>query len=650
MRPGAARPFSLSCYTVALMQLERAKAWIDGPTRPWIWIIAATVSALLFGYLTCWVVFEYDVFWQIRAGAEILSGSGVQRVDRWSYTVNGQSWFNFQWLATVVDYLAFRLGRGYGALSWLRALLVGGWVFAIVQLIRRGAGDHRMGLLLAPVLVPWIYVACSFRLQMRPDLFAACCNAGLVTLWASDASTRSKRIVSLGLLLAWTNFHSGTYPFGLLFFCLAVFFDRDLEPYWKKCLWMAAGTVVWLATPLGWHFVHPFFGTLLSHDWSAFGNPDNQPFDFSLLESRRGGYSLQLWVAYSALALICVVGSPQRTSLLPGIYQNRGFVLAMGSLLTVAVFWRIRAIHYQMLFLVPVVTASIRSFVVSTTNRARGVIATMALGATVVLWSVVLPGQVRSVSKPLGAHVYDQMIPVQSVAFLKANRPQGHLLGDYQFGGYLIGELPEYPVALDGREVPFREFIAKWREAGTQPESNAAFLRHYDVNALILNPPSMIFDPMRGFGDTHIVLYPPQEWAQVFFDNASVVYLRRIPQNQAIIEKHEYKSLRRGLPANFGASYAGIPDVGRAMFEVEIDRCLAENPRCVYCLVAKSAFHRLHNDANAALTLLTQALVNDPSSVDALIEISGAYESLGRLREAADAKRRFQELAGVPES
>ena len=59
-------------------QLPSSHTWLVAPARPWMWRGLGVALGLCFGYLSHWVIFEYDVFWQVRAGAEILAGNGVQ--------------------------------------------------------------------------------------------------------------------------------------------------------------------------------------------------------------------------------------------------------------------------------------------------------------------------------------------------------------------------------------------------------------------------------------------------------------------------------------------------------------------------------------------------------------------------------------------
>ncbi|HTT70577.1 MAG TPA: hypothetical protein VMG32_05090 [Anaeromyxobacteraceae bacterium] len=622
------------------------EGWLGRPAEPALFAALAVAFALFFGLITRWVVFEYDLFWHVRAAAEILSGAPVQRVDAWSFTARGRPWFNFQWLSTVVDALVYRAAQGrYAVFSDLRAVLVGLWILALVGFVRRGSGEGPVAFALAILLVPWAYLACAFRLQMRPDLYAFACYALLLLSSLSRWRPAVKRAAGLAILLAWANFHSGTILFGLLFFAAAVALDPEAprERFAVKAVFVAGAVATWFLTPIGWHVIG-VVRTALTYDYALTGNPDLRPFDLSLLEYRNGGFSLLLWAAYTLLSVACTFLARRRP--LPGPYRRFGFVVLVGAALTALALKNVRALPYQMVFLLPVVAAGLSELRARASRRrwARRATRLAWAAAVVSILGLALPDQVRYVAKPLGAEVYDVEIPVESTAFLKAHRPAGQLLNAYRFGGYLVGELPEYPVAIDGRDFPFFAFRREMRASMASPESFAAFLRRRQVNTVLETFPGMTYQPGQGFSDTHALLYPKSEWAQVFFDNVSVVYLRRIPQNAALIEQFEYRSLRRGLPANFGAEFRGLDAATRASFESEIDRCLRENPRCAYCLVGKAAFEQARGDHAAALERLRRALDIDRLNAAALLELAAVQDSLHRPEEAARARRRFEHV------
>ena len=84
--------------------------------------LAVAILAAL-GAATGWQLWEQDVFWQSRAGGEILAGQGIQTIDTWSLTANGRPWLNTQWLATVLIHLVH---AGYGITGLIGLRIVGG--------------------------------------------------------------------------------------------------------------------------------------------------------------------------------------------------------------------------------------------------------------------------------------------------------------------------------------------------------------------------------------------------------------------------------------------------------------------------------------------------------------------------------------------
>jgi hypothetical protein len=235
-------------------------------------------------------------------------------------------------------------------------------------------------------------------------------------------------------------------------------------------------------------------------------------------------------------------------------------------------------------------------------------------------------------------------LPVASVEFLRRVHPSKNLLNAYPFGGYVVQMLRDLPVSLDGREHPFEAFRDEMRRAEQSPAAYAAFLREHDINTVLTTIPKTAYDPRFGFVDGRERLLPSSEWAEVFFDDVSVVYLRRTPDHASVIAEHEHRFLRRGLPAGFGATGTNLPAEVRAAFEAEIDRCLREVPDNTYCLVCKAAYAQARQELDGALSLLEHAERINPRSPETLVTLAGLYKQLGDTRGEARARARFNHL------
>ncbi|MBI3893316.1 MAG: hypothetical protein HY303_17495, partial [Candidatus Wallbacteria bacterium] len=82
------------------------------------------------------------------------------------------------------------------------------------------------------------------------------------------------------------------------------------------------------------------------------------------------------------------------------------------------------------------------------------------------LAAAVLLGSVRTLAGP--PRIAPMRFPSEAVDWLRRERPAGRLFNDYDFGGYLMFNLPEYPVFVDGRvdvyskHGAFADFLSVW--------------------------------------------------------------------------------------------------------------------------------------------------------------------------------------------
>ncbi len=588
------------------------------------------------GALTTWKVFEADLFWLARAGNEILAGHAVQTVDSWSYTAKGTTWLNFQWLSTVTFGLLSRAADGYRAFPLARGMLVAAWAALLLRLCARGgdpASRPRLGKSLAlAVLAPWAYLCCVFRLQMRPDLFGALCFVSLLTVLGTSMPARRVRAFAVALLVLWANFHSGTSPIGVFVFAAYVLLEP--APLGERGLWCLAAGASWFATPLGWRVLEVFGGNVVNYDATASGNPDFQPFRWALLNYHNGGWSLVCWfVLVVAFVPLYLRAKPED---LPRPYRNRLWVLGVGAVLTGLTFSKIRAIHYDVAFLLPALGGALAGIF------SRWPLA--AAPAVAALWLGLLPDQTLTLGRPLGLGVNELEVPVRMVELLRGFHAHGHLLNSYEFGGYVVGALPELPDAIDGRELPFLSFRVEWEQSRTDVARHAAFLRNWDVNVVLERTPSPR-PGQQGLMDPSRALYPRAEWALVGFDDCSVVYARRIPEHEAWIREREYYFIERAMPANFAANSPGLPDSLRDGTRAELERCLREQPGVIYCALGHAAFLLRGGDRAGAVNELEAAARAAPRSPDVLFELADAYEQAGRPADAVKARSRFERIA-----
>lgn len=573
----------------------------------------ALAFALFCALLAHYPIVENDLFWQVRAGEEILKTGSVQTTDAWSHTAAGLPWYNFQWLSTVLMYAVSSLRPDYFFLPTLRSLLVLALVLATCRLFASLTRRDRYRLPLFALGLPVWYLLCSPRFQMRPELFSLIIYTTLVTVWVSERSLKWRYLLTLALLVAWSNFHGGTAPFAILAACgyFLAASDGTFLRLWQRLALAVGLALTWFASPIGINVMHAVLVVATDYTWTDSSNVDQRPFALSMLAGEGAVFQV-LWIAYTIATLICYLRSWINMDRLPLLYRGKKLIAAVALLLTVAALQRVRAQSYQVIFLFPVFIECVRRAIeaVSARSAARY---SRGLFVSLVLLSAYLMSQ-RAPQSPgaplnLGFGVKKGVYPVQSAKFLATVRPRGNMYNTYNHGGYLIAQLREYPVSVDPRELPFLPWLRELNAAREQG-SVSAFERFHDkygVNTILSDLPLPDLIPGVGFIDSHASFAPKKDWALVFFDDASLVYLRRIPEHKKIIQEHEYKYLYHGLPANFAAVTPGLTDEFKAGFEHELDRCLRNLPENTYCLLGKAAFHKQRQQSDEALRLFELA-------------------------------------------
>ena len=89
-------------------------------------LLLLLLALLAIGTLNHYPICENDLFWMIRAGEEIARGHAVQTVEL-EHHAAGATWYNFEWLSTVLFWAWSRLAPSDKYLPTLRALLAVSW-------------------------------------------------------------------------------------------------------------------------------------------------------------------------------------------------------------------------------------------------------------------------------------------------------------------------------------------------------------------------------------------------------------------------------------------------------------------------------------------------------------------------------------------
>ena len=573
-----------------------------GPPAPMTFSkIFLRVNFILAAALTLFPTESPDIYWHLNAARTLWQTGQIPRADSFSYTLYGQPWMNFEWLAQAIYYPVYSLA-GMRGLLFLKtaAFAMVYWIFLkILDLaiaddqksggdVRAASGaDSGVAAAIKGFALFGLGAALFPNMDIRPENFSLLFFAGLLWFLESARISNNPRAFPLRLCLpltfigfaAWANLHAG-FALGLLFLGLyaaaAVGDGLDRNITFLFFCALAAAVLGTLVNPYGIKIYKVLWehqqaaGDLQKHimEWrpASLRNPAQWPYFAAMLAS----FAMLLLKSFprgrlpwSHILGILFLGWASASH----SRHTAFFCLTALVCLFHAFFPWLRARWPKPL------PASRRKW------AAAGVIYLALLAHYGHIWT-------RGVRPGLGPQEH---FLAGLCGFLKketAPLKNLRMFNPWSWGGYIGFELnPDYRVMMDGRYI-FHRFLEETQSAPKSPPLWKALLdgRKIDLVLAEKNPTNF---QMAKEGRTlerplYLVYLPKEQWALVYWDSRVMAWVRREPLDAAAgppkgwIEKHEYRRLR---PGDFEAAERMVLDgeISKEELLREIRRFLAES-------------------------------------------------------------------------
>jgi hypothetical protein len=487
--------------------------------------VAGVVFILIFA-MAARTPLDSDVWWHMRAGETIWQSGHVLSVDTFSYTRAGMPWLSHSWLTEVSWYLLFRLG-GYLALSAGVALL------AALSMGLTFAQMDAPPLLRAFVLVLAATVA-AVVWSPRPQAFSLVFFAATACLLYLYKWRQIDRLwLILPLFILWSNYHGG-YVLGLLAIGAMIFGEilnhllgfsgkeiLDWQGILRLTLWGILAAVVVVVNPHGVAMWTAPFRTVevgvLRQFISEWASPDfhqlvQQPF---------------LWLLFGVLAAIGFSGKRLDGSDLLGVVgfaylallarRNYGpFALVAAPVLARHLWagwqgWQRRRNSPTPLEGRGRGLARLGGLASPRLNRLFNfaLLALLTLAALLKVYGVTSPALVSEYSS--------RLFPVKAVRWIEVNQPPGQLFNDYNWGGYLLWHLRDYPVFVDGRtDLYADEILHLYLRVLGGEDGWEETLNQYRVNLVLIEPSSALARELKRSMD----------WIEAYRDDVAIIFQR----------------------------------------------------------------------------------------------------------------------------
>jgi len=491
------------------------------------------------------VSMDTDTWWHLRAGQWILEHRAVPQQDPFSYTRLGEAWSYPGWLVEVPMYWIYQ-AAGPGGLNLWTAVMVT-LTFVFVWKTLSGGPFLRAFVIVLAAAASAVYWAA------RPYLVTFLLAA--VFLWVLEdfrwrrSPAASRRLAWLPILMVvWANSHGG---FAVGFLIWGVYLAGEAWAWLMRML-AAKHPPVSDVLPssgsqtLGSHTLMRKVGQALSKNGfflmllvgaamilAVCLNPSGPLMLFYAFKTVSIGALqnyIQEWQSpdfhrlasqpfiWLLVLTIAALGASRRRLALTDFLLVAGFAyLGLLAWRNVALF-ALAAPPVISRHLAPLLEAlgrqvGFREVSDAKPSRPQAILNWVLL---VVLVLAVLLKAAASLPAAANQTAFRTMFPLDAVAYLKAQHPPGRLFNSYNWGSYLLWELPEYPVFIDGRTDLYNdEVINQWLQVVRAGPGWQQVLDRWEVRLVLLEPGVPVTSLLEQAG-----------WKRVYSDSQAVIYER----------------------------------------------------------------------------------------------------------------------------
>ena len=388
---------------------------------------------------------DYDIWWHLRVGQWIADHHTVTTNDPFSVYGQDKSWVAYSWLFELLIYGLYQV---FGLCGFI--VFRAGMALAVTAALHRFVAKREPRFLHAVGLTGLAVLAVAMLFKERPWLFTILFSIfTLDTILDLRAGRRGVLLWLLPLVFVlWANIHI-QFVYGLLLLglaCVVPALDhwRGCEPphdgagrMWSAGWWWLVGLtaacgLATLVTPYHVHLYRVIF------EYASQPGPYRFINELKALEFRE----IPDWVmlAFAAWATYTL-----------GSRSHQGYFDVLLLALTAFLAFRMRR-DMWIVILASLYILSTRPREAVTEEQRFGWTtwrAVMVSGGVAVLIGLIVV--IRHISNANMERETAKLFPVEAAQFVADHDYSGPLYNDFNWGGYLIWRLPQYPVALDGR-------------------------------------------------------------------------------------------------------------------------------------------------------------------------------------------------------
>jgi hypothetical protein len=491
----------------------------------WDRFVLVVVMTLIF-IMAARTPIDSDMWWHLKSGEVMTETGRPLLIDLFSYTRYQSAWTNHSWLSEIALFQLYKWWNTWGLSIWVASLALLSLLFPVLQMdspmILRGFLAVLGSMVSAVVWSP------------RPQMTSLVCLAGLNFLIQHARKGEIRYLWGIPcLFILWSNLHAG-YSLGFILI-LFVFLGEGLNYLFgnhseiglkKKGIsllgWMTLLAVGCVAiNPNGVRMWSIPFETVgmqsLQSMISEWASPDfhemvQQPFLWMLCcmiiliglsRCAPDGVELVCIAGFTGMSLIARRNfAPFALICLPIISRHivSTWCIYSPRIYKFSIIQKISHLYIdQEAKTLPAWTQKVFHLMIA---------GFLMLAALLKLFWVAHPVMV--------SHYESQIFPTSAVKWIQSHPIQDQLFSEYDWGGYLVWHLVDYPVFVDGRTDLFGDsIISEWSTFINGKEGWEDILSNREINTVLVRVDRPI-----------VTLLEREGWRQVWADERSVVMER----------------------------------------------------------------------------------------------------------------------------
>lgn len=610
---------ALSLLQHGRTQLLQEKRTSSDSFRLFLTIALSIIGIAFVAYICAFKLLDRDFWWHITAGKVMVQTGALIQTEPFAYTRVGLPYVaNHEWLAQIFLYLIYSMGGSTGIILFRTFTM---FVVLTLPLLlwRRGIW------LLMPLA---ILAANSMRPAFieRPQLFTfmifSLCLT--LTLWILERGGMGMllkqhrlRLISVFAVvhILWVNLHGGAAFIGLLF--PGVLF---LEAVWEWIGKTKERAVV--LESLRWSIILgvaigiTFFLSPIGHH--------NITYLWDLLTDRTIIY-IQEWQPRELGSYLKLIG-PFWIIGAAAIAIGRRHMVASVLLVVMTGVLGKGALRHETLFVLSVFAVTIYQLKNATQVQSwtREMLRRPML--TVLSLLLLLFGLAAHTHAQFASFVKEDQLAgygtfefgKDAVDFLEREGIKGKMFNSYGIGGYLINRGypdPDRRVFIDGRNVDYgfammnQTYLAgidpvQWQKLADKHGFTYAVVDYFsnkDKKKNVLNYSQIL--------DEH------PEWPIVYFDDWVAVYLKKTPENAALINRLQYQ-LITATNMEFKTALERMPKTtsGSLLMEKELKHAVADSPQSIKARIMLARLYIGQKRLDEAQVVAQDAAIMRPGS------------------------------------